>query len=217
MLWTKEVEMVDSVDEFKSSRSIAGKGLDARIASASNKIIQNSHFKKKVSLQEHKAQKEDRFLRGRQIAYMIYDYFRVTGAHDTVRDYTDFFSVTLRNDTVEDFGTSWDEILLSMIKMPSDDFWKVCRSKGFPRTRLAESSCACDCGRRPVSVGAFFFSFFLSFFFLSIYLSFFLSFSSFFLFFLLSSFLVLAQGFCVLFHCQFAKSGRTTRGTRASG
>ena len=31
--------------------------LDAKIASALNKIIQNSNFKKKVSLEEHKAQK----------------------------------------------------------------------------------------------------------------------------------------------------------------
>ena len=56
--------------------------LDAKIASARNKIIQNSQFK--VGLEEQKAQKEDRFLRGRQIAFMIYDHFRVTGAHDTV-------------------------------------------------------------------------------------------------------------------------------------
>ena len=81
MLWIKEVVMVDSVDDLKSSRSVAGKKvpnfemLDARIASALNKIIQNSHFKKKVSLEEQKAQKEDRFLRRRQIAFMIYDYF----------------------------------------------------------------------------------------------------------------------------------------------
>ena len=31
--------------------------LDARIASALNKIIQNFYFKKKVRLEEHKAQK----------------------------------------------------------------------------------------------------------------------------------------------------------------
>ena len=83
MLWIKEVDMVDSFDELKSSRSIAGKNLpnfemsDARIASALNKIVQNSHFKKKVSLEEQKAQKEDRFLRGRQIAFMIYGYFEL--------------------------------------------------------------------------------------------------------------------------------------------
>ena len=55
-------------------------------------------FKKKVK----KAQKEDRFLQGRQIAFMIYDYFRFADAHDTVLDYADLFSVTLRNDYVQD-------------------------------------------------------------------------------------------------------------------
>ena len=45
--------------------------LDARIASALNRIIQNTRFKKKVSLEEMKAHKEDRFLRGRQIAYLM--------------------------------------------------------------------------------------------------------------------------------------------------
>ena len=87
--------MVDSMEELKSSRSVAGKNfpnfemLDAKIASALNKIIQNSHFKKKGSLEEQKAQKDDRFLRGRQIAFMIYAYFRVAGAHDTVLDHAD--------------------------------------------------------------------------------------------------------------------------------
>ena len=121
------MEMVDSVDELKSSRSIEGKDfpnfemLDARIACALNTIIQNSYLKKKVSLEEQKAPKEDRFLRGRQIAYMIYDFFRVTGAHDTVLDSADLFSITLRNDDVQEFDTKWDEIPLSMTKIPTDD------------------------------------------------------------------------------------------------
>ena len=101
MLWIKEVEMVDSSEELKSSRSVSGKDfpnfemLDAKIASALNMIIQNSQFKKKVSLEEQKAQKEDQFPRGRQIAFMINVHFRVTGAHDTVLDYAELFSVTL--------------------------------------------------------------------------------------------------------------------------
>ena len=95
--------------------------LDARIASVLKKIIQNSCLKKQVSLEEQKAQNEDRFLRGRQIAFMIYDYFRVTAGHDTVLDYADLFSITLRNDDVQEFDTRWDEVLLSMSKIPSDD------------------------------------------------------------------------------------------------
>ena len=65
------MEMVDSLDELKSSRSVHGKDfpnfemLDAKIASALNKIVQNSQFKKVVSLEEQNAQKEDPFVRGR--------------------------------------------------------------------------------------------------------------------------------------------------------
>ena len=90
MQWIKELKMVDSVDDLKSSSSIRGirlpnfEVLDARIASALNRVIHNSHSKRRISLEEQKAQKEDRFLRGRQIAYLIYDHFRVTRAHDSV-------------------------------------------------------------------------------------------------------------------------------------
>ena len=95
----KEVEMVDSVDDFKSSSSIGGismpnfEVLDARIASALNRIIHSSHFKRRISLEEQKAQKQYRFLRGRQIAYLIYEYFRVSGANDSVENYADLFTI----------------------------------------------------------------------------------------------------------------------------
>ena len=79
--------------------------LDAKIASALNRIIQNTRFNRKVSLEEMKAQKEDRFLRGRQIAYLIYEYFRVTGANDSVENYADLFTVVLRNDDIQEFDS----------------------------------------------------------------------------------------------------------------
>ena len=52
---------------------------------------------------------------------MIFHYFRVAGAHDTVPDYVDVFSVTLRDDNVQELDTRWDEVPLSMSKIPSDD------------------------------------------------------------------------------------------------
>ena len=117
MQWIKEVEMVDSVDDLRSSSSFRGismpnfEVLDARIAAALNKIIHNSHFKRRISLEEQKAQKQDRFLRGRQIAYLIYDYFRVTGANDSVENYADLFTFSLRNDDIQEFDSKWDGIL----------------------------------------------------------------------------------------------------------
>ena len=61
------MEMVYSVNDLKSSSSVRGiqmpnfEVLDARIASALNRIIHNSHFKRRISLEEQQAQKEDRF------------------------------------------------------------------------------------------------------------------------------------------------------------
>ena len=68
-----------------------------------NRIIHYTQFKRKVSLEEPKAQKQDRFLRGRQIAYLIYEYFRVTGANDSVENYADLFTIVRRNDDIQEF------------------------------------------------------------------------------------------------------------------
>ena len=111
------MEMVDSVVDLKSSSTVRGiqrpnfEVLDARIASALNRIIHNSNFKRRVSLEDQKAQKEDRFLRGRQIAYLIYEYFQVTGANDSVENYSDLFTIGLRNDDNQEFDSKWDGIL----------------------------------------------------------------------------------------------------------
>ena len=107
--------------------------LDAKIASALNRIIHNSHFQKRISLEEQKAQKEDRFLRGRQIAYLIYDYFRVTGSHDSVENYTDIFTTVLRNDDLQEFDSNCDGIF-SKTKKPHDDFLE-----GLHKLRMRES------------------------------------------------------------------------------
>ena len=88
----------------------------------------------RISLEEQKAQKQDRFLRGRQIAYLIYEYFRVTGIHDSVENYADLFTFSPRNDDIQEFDSKWDEILLSMTKIPSDDILE-----GLYKLRIQES------------------------------------------------------------------------------
>ena len=61
------MDMVDSVDDLKSSSSVRGDQMpkfevfDARIASALNRIIHNSHFRRKVSLEEQKGPKRGPF------------------------------------------------------------------------------------------------------------------------------------------------------------
>ena len=82
MSWINEVEMARSMNNLMTSQSIEGRRafpdfemLDARIASPLRKIIFNTSFICRVSVEEQRAQKQHRFLKGRQIASMINDHF----------------------------------------------------------------------------------------------------------------------------------------------
>ena len=71
------------------------------IASALKTLLNTqSTSRKRVSVEEQRAQNSDRFLRGRQIAYMIYEYFSGTGVYQGLAD---LVSITLQNDDVQDF------------------------------------------------------------------------------------------------------------------
>ena len=136
MHWIKEVELVDSRSSL-STRGISMPNfevLDARIASALNRIIHNTQVKRKVSLEEQKASKEDRFRR-RQIAYLIYEYFRVTGANDSVENYADLCTIALRNDDIQEFDRNgMDFLKKSTNKIPSYDILE-----GLYKLRIRES------------------------------------------------------------------------------
>ena len=133
MPWSEGVEMANSVGDPKRAPSFFGRiypnfeTFDARISR-----IRNS--RKKVHLEEQTAQKEDRFLRCRQITFMIYEYFRVTGTHESILNFSDLLSVTLRGDHVKGFDTRWDEVLLSTQDAPSDSILE-----SFFNVRIRES------------------------------------------------------------------------------
>ena len=120
MLWIKEVELVDAVDDLKSSCSVRGirmpdlEVLDAKIASALNRIILNFSLLEKG--------------RGRQIAYLIYEYFLVIGANDSVEKYADLFTIGFRNDDIQEIDSKWDGILLWWRKSHLRTSWKDCKN-----------------------------------------------------------------------------------------
>ena len=127
MFWIKEVEVAQSIDDLTTSRSMTGRTdfsdydmRDAKIASSLKKLITNVHFRRRVSTEELRAPKYDRLLRGRQIAFMIYEYFRSTGAHDVAQVLSDLFDVRLHNDDVQDVDTRWDQALLSSSESPAE-------------------------------------------------------------------------------------------------
>ena len=85
-----------------TSRSITGQSnfpdfdvLDAMIASAVKKLPNTqSNFRKRGSVEKQRAQNSDRFLREKQIAYMIYQYFRAVGAYEAAQGLSTLFGFT---------------------------------------------------------------------------------------------------------------------------
>ena len=98
-----EVETAKSIDELLTSRSIVRRTdfsdcdmLDAKIASALKKLLdKHVRFRRRVSVEEQRAQKYDRFLRGKQIPFLIYEHVRATSACDAVQGLSDLFKKTL--------------------------------------------------------------------------------------------------------------------------
>ena len=128
MSWITEVERANSIDELSTSQSILGRTgfpeyemLDVMVAFALKKIL-NSHiqFLKRIIVEEQRSQKYDRFLRGRQISYMIYEHFRAIGACELVQGLSDLFTKRLQIDDVQDFDVRWDQALLSTDEPLSD-------------------------------------------------------------------------------------------------
>ena len=128
MHWIKEVEIAKSIDELLTSRSILERNdfpdydvLDAMIASAFKRLLnKHIHFRKRLCAEEQRAQKHDRFLRGRHIAHVIYKHFSATGVYEAVQRLSDLLSFRLQNDDVQHFDVRWDQSLLSARDMPSD-------------------------------------------------------------------------------------------------
>ena len=79
MQWIKEVEIAKSIGDLMTSQSTTGRRdfpdydmLDPMFASVLKGLLdKHVHFRKRVSVEEQRAQKYDRLFRGRQIAYMI--------------------------------------------------------------------------------------------------------------------------------------------------
>ena len=111
MLWIKEVEMVDSVDDLKSSRSIQRNKqnhpeypLQEKGQSGGNESSQRRPFP---------SWKTDRL-----------PDLRVLRGHwgqRFCRELCRPITVALRNDDIQEFDSKWDEILLSVTQIPSDD------------------------------------------------------------------------------------------------
>ena len=70
-------------------------------------------------MEAQRTKQDIRFLKGRQIAYIDFHHFKISGTGETLNDFDDLLRVQLKKDKVQGFDTKWDKVLLSMSKFPT--------------------------------------------------------------------------------------------------
>ena len=82
-------------------------------------------FDEEKSVEEQRAQKYDRFLLGKQIAKMICEHFRATGAGDAVLGLSDLLNVRSQSDDVQNFDAMiGPSTICQQVKHPQKWSWK---------------------------------------------------------------------------------------------
>ena len=120
--WNKG-ELVDSVDELRSSSSI--RGISMSNSKQSMRGLLRHWTQSSIILTWNKRPRQDRFFRVKRIAYVNWEHCTVTGANDSVENYATLSTVGLRNDDLLEFDSKWDGILSSLTKVLVSS-WKVC-------------------------------------------------------------------------------------------
>ena len=125
--WIKEIEAAKSLDDLITPKSITDKDfpnfeeLDLMMAAALKRCYEKqTHFRKKISVEEQRAQKDRRSPRGRQIAFFVCEYFRPTGFFGEIQGLLGFFSFSIGKDDFQDFDSHWEPALLLTSDLPSD-------------------------------------------------------------------------------------------------
>ena len=144
---SNEVEMAGSTDDLLMSQSIWRRVfflifemLDARIASMQWKIISITSFRKRASVEEQRAQKYNRFLRGRQIAIESVGDFSINQSlWYSSRSYRICSILAYRMDDFQDFRFKMGSDLIG--KRTWDTFGK--RSWRFVQKQLQDSVLRC--------------------------------------------------------------------------
>ena len=117
--WIKEIEAAKSAGRPQHSKIENGQrchwlwriGFDDDVSIGEVPREAKHTSGKKISVEEQRAQKDNRFLRGRQIAHLIYEYVRPTGSDDEIQGLSGFIRIKLDNDKIQDFAERWEQAL----------------------------------------------------------------------------------------------------------
>ena len=93
--------------------------LDAKLSNELDKIMQGD-FKKRIQVKETEYSKRGEMLTGRQITWLLYDYFKISDTDGAMLEWDAIMQVELKADNLAQFESDWETTLLNINGMPEE-------------------------------------------------------------------------------------------------
>ena len=124
MMWVKEIEEVADIVPLATSTTKSGlnfESLDVKIATGLWKILRGD-FEKKLQIEERILQQSvpHAMLTGRQVAFRIFEHFKLPAARATVLNINHLFALKMQQGDLRLYDLQWDEILLQINPEPPE-------------------------------------------------------------------------------------------------
>ena len=95
--------------------------LDAHDRNGSQEHLDVFELQEGSPVGRQRAQKDERFLRERQIAHMISEHVGTAGTSESILEFSDIMTITLRWNDDQGFDSKWEAVLLLVSEVPKDD------------------------------------------------------------------------------------------------
>jgi len=82
--------------------------------------ILSGEFKRKVQVKEVELSTEGKMFVGRQVVFMMHDFFRITEVDSAMQDWDELIHVELKGDNLQQFYNDWDTACLNVRDLPDE-------------------------------------------------------------------------------------------------
>jgi len=137
--WILLVEKAKSFDDLYTSGDFAE--LDALLSVEWDKII-TGEFKKKIQIKEIEYAKVGKMVKGRQITWMVYQYFKTTDIDGAMLEWDELIHIEMQGDNVQGFLNAWDSTCLNVNELPDGHFLEAMFKKQLEKSTQLKGALA---------------------------------------------------------------------------
>jgi hypothetical protein len=147
--WITEVEAEGQTFEALAHCSRNFGSLDQKLASA---LMANAkgELGRQITHASETEHREGRCVKGRQLLFLVYQYYRIDEAAGALYNIHDLWNVTFQEDgKMEGFLASWDALLAGMKKIPSNEDLEVIFLRQIRKSKALTIGSVRSCRARP--------------------------------------------------------------------